>query len=109
MVGQNITLSGESYTIVGILGPAIQFGSVELWVPLGDFINENVLKRANHNGLMALGRLSAGVTLDQARADMDGIAHGLELQYPDSNAQQGINYRLLTEVVVGGIRPALRQ
>jgi putative ABC transport system permease protein len=108
VVGQNITLSGQSYTVVGILPPAIQFGGVELWVPLGEFVNDNVLKRANHNGLTALGRLSPGVTLDQARADMDAIAHGLELQYPDSNAQQGINYRLLTEVVVGGIRPALR-
>jgi predicted permease len=108
VVGQNITLSGQSYTIVGILGPEIQFGTVELWVPLGDFVNENVLNRANHNGLLALGRLSAGLTLDQARADMDAIAHGLELQYPASNAQQGINYRLLTESVVGSIRPALR-
>jgi putative ABC transport system permease protein len=107
-VGQDIALNGESYTIVGILAPEIQFGNVELWVPLGDFVNQNVLKRANHNGLVALGRLGASVTLDQARAEMDGIAHGLELQYPDSNAQQGINYHLLTEVVVGNIRPALR-
>jgi putative ABC transport system permease protein len=108
VVGQDITLSGQIYTIVGILGPEMQFGSVELWVPLGDFVNENVLKRGNHNGLVALGRLNAGVTFDRARADMDAIARGLELQYPDSNAEQGINYRLLTEAVVGSIRPALR-
>src|SRR5262245_57316947 len=108
IVGQSITLSGESYTVVGILAPEMQFGGVELWVPLGDFVNRDLMNRANHNGLAALGRLGSGVTLDQARADMDSIAHALEVQYPDSNAQQGINYLVLTEATVGAIRPALQ-
>src|SRR5262249_8122888 len=108
IVGQSITLSGEGYTVVGIFAPEMQFAGVDLWVPLGDFVNKDLLIRANHNGLTALGRLGAGVTLDQARGEMDAIAHDLELRYPDSNAQQGIDYLLLTEATVGAIRPAFQ-
>ena len=74
-------------------------------VPLGDLrADKNVLQRDNHPGFSALGRLSPGVTLTQARADLDNIAHELTRKYPASNTGRTINARTLLEAVVGDYR-----
>src|SRR5262249_25791897 len=40
--------------------------------------------------LQAVGRLNAGVTLEQAQAEMNVIGASLEKQYPDSNTRHGV-------------------
>src|SRR5437660_3284513 len=75
---------------------------VEMWVPVGPLSDDPSWKeRGNHPGLYGVARLKPGMTQAQAQADMTTIAANLNKQYPDSNAQDGIRIRTLTEIVVG--------
>jgi putative ABC transport system permease protein len=57
--------------------------------------------RANHAGTSVVARLKPGVTLEQARADLDAIAARLAQAYPSSNANIGVLVDPLHERFVG--------
>lgn len=108
VIGQTVNLSGEAYTIVGVLPREFSFaprGNAEFWTPLGDK-NGCEQRRSCHN-LFAVGRLRDGVTVQAALADLQRIAAQLEIQYPDSNKGQGAAVQPLEEIVVGHVRPIL--
>jgi macrolide transport system ATP-binding/permease protein len=108
VIGESLSLTGEAYTIVGVLPRSFAFApraSAELWVPLLDK-TECEKRRSCHN-LDGVGRLGNGVTVQMALADMKGIAAQLALQYPGSNKDQGASVLPLTEVFVGKLRPTL--
>jgi putative ABC transport system permease protein len=103
ILNQPITLNGKSYTVIGVMPPDYAFPSrVEMWVPVGPLSDDpNWKERGNHPGLYGVARLKPGMTQAQAQADMNTIAANLNKQYPDSNGQNGIRIRTLTEIVVG--------
>ena len=103
ILNQAIALNGKSYTVIGVMPSDYAFPSrVEMWVPVGPLTEDpNWKERGNHPGLYAVARLQPGMTQAQAQADMNTIAANLNKQYPDSNAQNGIRIRTLTEIVVG--------
>jgi putative ABC transport system permease protein len=103
VLNQPITLNARPYTVIGVMPPDYAFPSrVEMWVPVGPLSDDpNWKQRGNHPGLYGVARLKPGVTQAQAQADMNTIAANLNKQYPDSNAQNGIRIRTLTEIVVG--------
>ena len=108
VIGESLSLTGEAYTIVGVLPRSFAFApraSAELFVPLLDK-GECEKRRSCHN-LDGVGRLGNGVTVQMALADMKGIAAQLALQYPGSNKYQGASVLPLTEVFVGKLRPTL--
>ncbi len=109
IVDQPIMLNGKSYTVIGIMPQGFQYPSrVEMWVPVGQLSGDpDWLQRGNHPGLYGVARLKPGVTFEQAKAEMDGIAANLEKQYNDSNAGNGIGMRPLLEIFVGDVRRAL--
>jgi len=107
-VGRSLTLDGQPYTIIGVLPAGVRLGSnPDVWLPLGQFVDERMMNRGNHPGLLGIGRLKPGVTLEAARAQMSALAGGLEKQYPASNHGVGVGMDLLIERVVGGVRPTL--
>ncbi|MDQ2918923.1 MAG: FtsX-like permease family protein, partial [Verrucomicrobiota bacterium] len=59
------------------------------------------------NYLDVYARLKPGVTIEQARTQMDAIAARLEKDFPDDNMNQGAAVAALQEEKVGGLRPAL--
>ncbi len=63
--------------------------------------------RSWHPGLIAIGRLKNGVSLDKARAEMDTIAKRLEQAYPINDTGIGINVNRLQDQLVQNVRPAL--
>lgn len=110
VVGRALTLDGESYTVVGVMPPLVQLPGFDnrndqLWVPIA-FPPEEAAQRGNHF-LEVIARLKPGITLKQARAEMDTIAARLEKQYPSYNLRRGAVVVPLHEQVVGEIRPAL--
>ena len=108
VVGQSVSLSGADYTIVGVLPRDFEFApgrDSEFWTPLLDK-NGCEQRRSCHN-LDGIGRLRDGVTMQQALADLSGIAAQLERQYPDSNKDQGASVIPLSELIVGYVRPVL--
>ena len=88
IVGKAIRLSGEKYTVAGILPPGFDFPEpVDIWLPM-DLSPERWRQRGNHF-LEVVGRLRDGVSLRDARADMAGIAKQLEREYPETNTHVG--------------------
>ncbi|MGA8151829.1 MAG: ABC transporter permease [Terriglobales bacterium] len=115
LVGQNITLNGEPYTVVGVMPASFnpdEYG--ELWLPSRWGVPANPLRpdedprtiRDSHY-MDAWARLKPGVTLQQARQEMDAIALRLEKQYPNSNNDTGVSLIGMQDNVVSDIRPTL--
>src|SRR6188474_2395041 len=68
IIGKAIPLSGNMYTIIGVM--------------------PDTFVTPNHRGvhfLRTYGRLAPGVTIEQARAEMQVIDRNLAAQYPDEN------------------------
>jgi predicted permease len=108
VIGESITLSGDTYTIVGVLPREFAFaprGSREFWVPLLD--KNNCEQRRSCHNLDGIGRLRDGVTMPAALEEMKAIAARLATQYPGSNQGQGASVIPLAELVVGQVRPVL--
>src|SRR5580700_7466525 len=87
IVGQPMRMSGEPYAVVGVLRPGVgdRF-DFELAVPLA-FRPEQT--NHNYHWLLTMGRLKPGVTLKQARADMDAVTAHIAAAYPSSNKGWG--------------------
>jgi len=115
IVDKTITLNDRSYNVVGVMPETFQFptfgfpSSMEMWVPVGPLSDSDVWKnRSNHVGLFAVARLRPGVTIEQARAEMDSLAVNLERQYPQTNNGIRVTVEPLNEVTVGNdIKQAL--
>ena len=108
VIGQTVHLSGDAYTIVGVLPKSFAFaprGGAEFWVPLLDK-NSCEQRRSCHN-LDGVGRLRDGVTMPAALADLKKIAAHLAMQYPGSNRDQGATVQPLSELIEGQVRPIL--
>src|SRR5205807_5183189 len=88
--GQTVILSGEPYTIIGVLPVDFQFaplGAAEFWTMI-DPRDRCASRRSCHN-LYGVARLKDGSTIESALANLAAIAKQLEQQYPDSNRDRG--------------------
>jgi predicted permease len=109
VVGRQLSLSGESYTVVGVMPPEFQFPPfwstrAEMWTPL-DLSSRAANRGAN--SLRVFARLKPGVAMEQARAEAETISRQLAAAYPETNAGRSLRVDPLNEKVVGNIRPAL--
>ena len=90
LIGQTLSLNGQTYTVVGILPPGFKFfgaeGDAEIGVPLKMEIDSRKAERGS-NFLRVYARLKPGVTRQQAQADLAAIEERLRQQYPDTNAK----------------------
>src|SRR5256886_1265757 len=86
IIGRNVTIGGEAYTVVGVMPGTFQFplmGIANLWTPLA--LTDK--QRADRGGswLPAFGRLKPGVAQEQAEAEAGVFFSGLEKQFPQAN------------------------
>jgi putative ABC transport system permease protein len=104
ILNQAITLNGKSYDVIGIMPPSYTYPRrAEVWVSLGQLSDQGGYKeRGNHPGLLGIGRLKPGVTLEQAQSEMNTIGANLDKQYPDSNSGTRPRLRPMLDVFVGG-------
>jgi predicted permease len=106
IVGRNVLLDGQTYTVVGVMPPKFKFPDwANLWVPLA-WSDEKRAVRGNHNYLV-IGRLKPEVGVQQAKADLSAISARLEQQYPEDDKGWGATVLPLREQIVGDVRPAL--
>lgn len=89
LVGKTIRMNAEPYTVVGIMPPGMhdRFNS-QFWIPL-TFRPEELTHDSNFAPVMA--RLKEGVTIEQAQAEMNGIAAQLQNEFPKTNANRNIS------------------
>jgi putative ABC transport system permease protein len=90
IIGQAVTINGKAATIVGVMPKGFKFPiSEELWTPL---YNEwpptprgELFLGANSRAPAVMGRLKPNVSLDQANAEMVGIARHMAEENPKTN------------------------
>jgi predicted permease len=98
IVGRTITLDGEGWTVVGVLPAGFEFPpDPDLWVPLAP---DPASERGDHR-LEVYSRLDAGITVAQARAELEAIAGRLGELYPDTNGGWGFRLRTFSEWLIG--------
>ncbi len=107
VVGRAISLNDVPCTVVGVLPAAMQAlrATTAVWVPMALTAQER--ERYGSHYLRAVGRLKPGVTLEQARADLDTIARRLEAEHPDDDTGWRVLASSLPEYAVRDVRPAL--
>lgn len=108
-VGKSLNLDGKNFTIVGIIPANFElalgsFRNVEIYVPLGQWNNPLLPTRGAGLGIHGIGRLKPGVTIEQARADMQSVTGNLAAEYPDNDKGIGAAVIALKQRMVGDMR-----
>jgi putative ABC transport system permease protein len=88
VIGRRIRMNDADYQIVGVMPASYEpllsahfYTAAEMWAPLGyDPAGSNSCRSCQH--LKAVGRLRDGVSLDQARSDLDRVRRVHAAQYP---------------------------
>jgi len=112
ILGKALILDGRSYTIVGVISSSFDlllksFSPKEVYIPIGQWDHHGLKFRGAGLGIHGIGRLKPGVTLQQARADMDGVTRNLAVAYPDADKGISAGILPLREDMVGDIQPFL--
>ena len=108
VLGRSITLNGKVYTVVGVAAGRITgFSPTDIFVPVGQWNDPTFRDRRIGMGTNAIGRLKPGVSIEQARADMDRVAENLAATYPEADKGSGIALVPLKTDVVGDVRGIL--
>ncbi|HEV2288836.1 MAG TPA: ABC transporter permease [Candidatus Acidoferrales bacterium] len=109
IIGKEISLDGKGYTVVGIFPghfdlPMYYFGQTDAYIPLGEFANPVLSNRVAGLGIHGIARLKPGVTIEQARADMQRVTNYLAQVYPEADKDMGTALTPLKETIVGKVR-----
>lgn len=90
-LGQTLQLSDETFTVVGVMPAAFQFPNspdAQVWITPSLVAQEGKNPSGQQRGwnqLEVIGRLANGVSMEQARAEMQTIQQALAAQYPDDD------------------------
>jgi putative ABC transport system permease protein len=103
-LGRRLQIDNRSATVIGVMPPSFQFPdkNAQLWLPLsGDHRWEGFQKIRLADAFSALARLKPGVSIEEARAEMNVIAGRLAQQYPATDANLGIRVVPLFDQIAG--------
>lgn len=107
IVGQQITVSGTSATVVGVMPRGFQLldPAAQLWVPL----MQNLFASSGRQVrlLSVVGRLADELKPAAANAELNSIANQWTNQYPDTNSGVGLRVVPMHDQLTGKVRPAL--
>ena len=92
VLGRSVTLNGAPYEVIGVMPPGFYFPTrdVQGWTHL--VLREENYADRDDNYLEAVGRLRPGVSMTQARADLEVVAERLARDYPETNADAGFSF-----------------
>src|SRR4051794_13729492 len=119
VVGRAVQLNDEPYQVVGVAPDGFDATGwpnivrsagavkVDVWTPMAFKPEETANDRRGSHYLVVVGRLKPGVTVTQARAELEMIATQLAQQYPDSNKGWGIFMMPIQDYSVRDVKPAL--
>jgi len=110
VLGRPITLHDQNFTVVGVMPPQVTSPQdTDVWVSMMRRSNNPAwMDRSHHPMIYVWGKLKPGVTVDQARTEMKGIAGRLEKTYPDTNGGETAVVTPLLDNLVGKYRTNLR-
>ena len=107
ILGKQLTLNNQSFTVIGVTPPDFQFGEeADVTVPIG-LQAERFKLRGKDPGVDVVARLKSHVSEQQAETQLNLIAARLEQQYPESNKGRHVLLTPLYESFVGDARQPL--
>jgi putative ABC transport system permease protein len=104
-IGRQVTINGQPVSIVGVMPRGFEvFG-----LPADAYMTFQLPATVPFRGrsLVALGRMKAGVTRDQAQSEMEGVFAQVRDEQPDFNTGWTVNVVPLREQLVGDVRLAV--
>jgi putative ABC transport system permease protein len=107
VVGKTVRMAERPYTVVGVLPPTFLFTDrdVDWWTPA--FVDAWYLQERALVMYRTIGRLKAGATVDQARADLAGIQGRLGREFPKTDRNLRIGVEPLKDAEVGSLGGSL--
>jgi putative ABC transport system permease protein len=108
ILGRQLQVNSRSFTVIGVLPPDFYFNtrSTDIWLTLGLNPSDNLRKKQGR-WMWAVARMKPGITLNQARAEMTGIAQRLEIAYPEFDKGWGADVVPLRDSLVGEVKTSL--
>ncbi len=109
IIGKSIRLDAENYQIVGVMPRSFAFPdrTVDIWHPLFALLTPERQRRHDQHFLQVVGRLRPGVSIGEARAEIDGIAARYQRAHPDDVTGKGGNVVPLHDSLVRDVRTSL--
>ena len=112
VVGKIIPINGKQVTVIGVMPKGWRFPEIcDIWMPLQ--VNEKENPRGNFY-LDCIGKVKQGVSIEQARAELEAITARIATQHPDTNTGVSVhvtsyreenvrNFKTLTLLVMGAV------
>ncbi len=109
IVGRAITMNARPATVIGVLPAAFRHLETNPERPADVYATHGFTPGRNRGShfIRGVARLNDGVSIEQARAELQSIAARLEADYPEDNTKQGVLVEPLLESMVGESRPVL--
>ncbi len=112
VLGKTMTLDGKAYSIVGVVPASFElslggFHDIDVYVPIGQWGNPLLPKRGAGLGFHGIGRLKPGVTVEQARADMQRVTGELAAAFPDTDKGIGAGVFSLKQTMIKDLQAFL--
>ncbi len=108
IIDQTLILNNQPHRVIGILPPKfdVPLDDQEIWLPARS-LSDVLHTRRDARSFTGVGKLRAGVTIEQSRADLAGVAATLAREYPTENAGRGVAVDGLQNLLVSDTRAAL--
>jgi putative ABC transport system permease protein len=110
VIGRALTLDDRSFTVVGVLPANFRLPEkTDFVIPIGVWAtgNPEINERGRRGDMLVFARLAPGISLAQARTEMEGIAARIAQEYPATNDQFGVALQPIRDVFVNDMRPAI--
>ena len=111
MIGGNLALNNERYTIIGVMPPNLVFpevvgaiGAPELWTPLR-FVEERTQRGSGY--MRTVGRLRPDTSLETVRAELEHLSRQFATSQPRAYGGKFLAVISLHENVIGSVRKLL--
>jgi putative ABC transport system permease protein len=101
-----VRIGAEAIPIIGVMPESFRFPDRDVDLFTATTYEQFVLERGNL-WMRGYGRLEPGVSVEQARADLEVIQRRLSEQYPDTDRNVGVYVESLQETTVGSVRGSL--
>ena len=99
IVGRSVLIDAKTYTVLGILPSWFTWPDprVQLWTPLYHEKSPELMRMFDAHNFDVVGRLRAGVTVQQADAELNAMQRQVRRQHPDGPVNDAVNLRSLVD------------
>jgi putative ABC transport system permease protein len=107
VIGKSLSIDGTSSEIIGVMPPhtVLPEPGTQIWKPIA--LAPDASGPRDGRWLDVIARLKPDAPLDQAQAELEAVAGGLQQQYPATNRGWSARLSPLQESLVGSVRTAM--